>query len=60
MFEKQKKQPDAWSLSSPQTMGKANGILREQFTQAVGSLTHVTQQIRVAKLLSWSPTLNQK
>jgi hypothetical protein len=58
--QKQKKQPDAWSLSSPQTMGKANGILREQVTQPVGNLTHVTQQIRVAQLLSWSPTLNQK
>jgi len=42
MFEKQKKQPDAWSLSSSQTMGKANSILREEFTQPVGSLTHVT------------------
>jgi len=60
LFEKRKKQPDVWPLSSPQTMGKANGILREQFTQPVGSLTHVTQQIRVAQLLSWSPTINQK
>jgi len=59
MFEKQKKQPDACSLISPQIMGTANGILREQFTQPVGSLTRVTQQIRVAQLLSLSPTLNQ-
>ena len=49
---------DVCSSSSIQTMGKANCIWREPFTNHVRSLTHVTQQIRRAQLVSWSLTLH--